>query len=174
MKNKISCKKGFTLIELLVVVLIIGILASIALPQYQKAVFKARTREAVSVLKSMHDACNVLALNQGAQNCWNRLGDEGVEDLDIEIPGNLTTFQGHSARQTRYFLYTIFSPGGGAVAYYRGPEEISGNSEGNFSLCFTINDDAPHDMICGYTDEESEKLCSVSGFRAEEGAGECW
>lgn len=48
--------KGFTLLELIIVVIVIGILASIALPRYLKVMEKARSTEAKQILGTVRSA----------------------------------------------------------------------------------------------------------------------
>ena len=76
MKNK----QAFTLIELLVVVLIIGILAAVALPQYEQAVLKSRAMQVVPYLKAVKNAEEVYYLANGDYTLdW--------DELDISFEG---------------------------------------------------------------------------------------
>ena len=77
-------KQGFTLIELLVVVLIIGILAAVALPQYQKTVEKSRVAEAYAIASSMKKAVDAYILENGVPT--SSFTDGLALDIEISCP----------------------------------------------------------------------------------------
>ena len=169
MKNE----QAFTLIELLVVVLIIGILAAVALPQYQKAVEKSKATQALTMLKSVYQAAEAYKMANGDYPTQ-------FDELAVEIPWTgtqqLQDSQLADKRSNGEWTLELFN--NGSIVYL-----VSGRLTGKYAGAhFRVNlkyDDNPASvdkLTCGERTDQTIPFAAPFGSycRKMMNGTECW
>ena len=130
MKNQ-----AFTLIELLVVVLIIGILAAIAVPQYQIAVAKSRFATAKNMTKTIAEAEEVYYLANGRYTT-------NLSDLDISKPDTISCWVWETTCACRAYINNIL------MSYYQNFSNINANSNDRSCTVFSVDKNDIPNKVC--------------------------
>lgn len=149
--------KGFTLIELLVVVLIIGVLTSIALPQYELVVEKARASEAMINAKAIVDACQ-----RHIQEFPNDTCDNRSKIADVQLKGGSWNDAG-TCFKTKKFVYDLGSTGGNLYVGRSDSPNCADGSGDVYAIEFDVSGNG--DRIAGSTncgsDSDYYQVCKL-------------
>ncbi len=143
-------KKGFTLIELLVVVLIIGILAAVALPQYTKAVEKSRTSEALTLMGDILTGERIYQLASGSYTT-------DLTVLDITMPGLETATAGTNTIVTKNFTIAV-TAGNASNAIVKATR--IGGPAGNYMMSFKLDQNGVITRKCQDAGSSNTAICN--------------